>query len=95
MNKRHAFGKYEMTDGKCYEGEYNHGKKSGHGVYTWSNGDKYEGQWACDLQHGIGFMQEVGEDGRVVIKRGEWVEGKIVRWIEDQAIFDRQSTANE
>ena len=43
--------------------------------------------------HGVGFMQELAEDGRVLIKKGEWVDGKNVRWIEDQAFFERQKTA--
>jgi hypothetical protein len=28
-----------------YFGDYRDGKVTGKGVYTWTNGDKYEGDW--------------------------------------------------
>jgi len=31
------------------------GKKEGEGVYIYSNGNKYEGQWSLDRKHGRGL----------------------------------------
>lgn len=38
---RHGSGMWNMVNGDRYEGEYLNDKKSGHGVYTWANGDRY------------------------------------------------------
>ena len=54
-----------------YEGEYLNDRKCGEGVYTWSNGCRYRGQFENDLRHGYGEMMEV--DGTV--HRGSWVDG--------------------
>jgi hypothetical protein len=35
-------------------GEFSRGRKSGWGVKTWFNGDRYEGQWLNDRRHGKG-----------------------------------------
>ena len=35
--------KYE--DGNRFEGEFKDDKKHGHGVYTYANGDVYDGEW--------------------------------------------------
>jgi hypothetical protein len=32
-------------NGNTYIGDYIAGKVSGSGLYTWSNGEYYEGQW--------------------------------------------------
>ena len=38
------------SDDSVYEGEWTAGKRSGSGVYTYANGDKYRGEWADDLK---------------------------------------------
>ena len=37
-----------------YVGEFREGKKEGHGVKTWSWGDRYEGEFRGDAKHGQG-----------------------------------------
>ncbi|MGO5112056.1 hypothetical protein ACTQ3M_04130 [Oscillospiraceae bacterium LCP25S3_E10] len=37
-----------MGIGNTYEGEWSNGAANGHGVLTYSNGDRYEGQWRND-----------------------------------------------
>ena len=53
-------------------------KKHGYGVYTWTDGRKYEGQWANGRQHGKGRF--LNPDG--ITREGEWDNGKRVRWLE-------------
>lgn len=30
--------------------------KHGHGVFTWANGNKYDGEWAFNKQHDFGIF---------------------------------------
>jgi hypothetical protein len=53
-------------------------KKEGYGVFVWPNGRKYAGYWKNGKQHGSGVM--TGEDG--VEKKGEWIDGRRVRWLD-------------
>ena len=32
------------------------GYRSGHGVYEWATGDRYEGNWKDNARHGYGIM---------------------------------------
>lgn len=41
----HGRGKYIWKDGKCYDGEYEHDKKTGFGVFYWPDGKCYQGYW--------------------------------------------------
>lgn len=55
------------------------GKQDGYGVYTWTDGRKYEGEFMNGKQHGIGiFTAKNGER-----KKGQWKDGKKTSWIED------------
>ena len=51
--KMHGSG-VMIADGNEYRGEWTYGSMSGLGVYTYSNGDKYIGEFANDKQHGKG-----------------------------------------
>lgn len=44
----------------------------GHGVYTWADGRRYEGQYEMDKKHGFGVYRWA--DGRVY--EGNWYNGK-------------------
>jgi hypothetical protein len=37
-----------------YNGYWNHGMKHGHGIFTWVDGSKYEGNFKDDLFNGVG-----------------------------------------
>ena len=39
-------------DGRIYKGQYVADMKDGHGVFTWPDGRKYDGQWSKGKQHG-------------------------------------------
>ena len=58
---------------ETYEGQLNEaGEPSGDGIYTWSNGDVYDGAWLDGLRHGRGAMRWV--DGGTYV--GEWWRGE-------------------
>ena len=54
-----------FEDGKpigVYEGEYRDGKRTGHGVIVWANGDRYEGDWRDDNANGHGVYVSANGD---------------------------------
>ena len=46
--------------------------RHGHGVYTWPDGRKYEGEYSNDKKHGFGIY--IWADGRRY--EGNWEHGK-------------------
>ena len=38
------------------------GKVKGSGVYTWKNGDIYDGDWVDGMKHGYGVWKNKGGD---------------------------------
>jgi len=56
-------------NGDSYIGDINaEGKREGHGVYIFANGDLYQGQWLSDKKHGEGtFKYSNGES-----YHGQW-----------------------
>lgn len=48
----------------AYKGNLLNGLKDGYGVYTWSNGEKYDGEWSNDMMNGTGaFYYASGTTG--------------------------------
>lgn len=74
---KHGKGKC-FFNGCIYEGEWENGKKSGHGVLTYSTGEVYIGSWKNDLQNGKGEIKRKGKDGSLseILYSGNWVDGK-------------------
>jgi len=54
------------------EGQWEGGYKEGHGIFTWPNGDRYEGSFHRDHCHGFGV--QTYSDQRVY--RGHWSQNK-------------------
>jgi hypothetical protein len=54
-----------------YEGQFDKGKPSGKGFYTWANGTYYQGQWKNGLKDGKGKI--VSKDST---KEGYWRDDK-------------------
>ena len=50
----------KYSDGSDYNGNYLEGKREGQGIYTFDNGDYYDGQWKNDLMSG-GII-DIGSD---------------------------------
>jgi len=44
------------------------GKAHGKGVYSWSNGEVYDGEWDQGLKHGYGIWRGLYNDSYI----GEW-----------------------
>jgi hypothetical protein len=40
------------SNGNKYEGDFKNSKPHGKGVYTWINGENYEGEWKVGLKEG-------------------------------------------
>ncbi len=59
-------------DGSSYEGEWQNGKRHGHGTWIKPDGTKYAGEWANDLPEGLGLLKHA--DGAMF--HGEWKAGK-------------------
>eukprot|EP00347_Sterkiella_histriomuscorum_P000072 403377294 len=54
-----------------YEGDYEHDKKNGFGIFEWESGNKYQGQYIDDERNGFGQMEWI--DGSVY--KGLWEDG--------------------
>jgi len=63
------------------EGQYKEDSKDGHGVFSWPDGRKYDGQWPDGKQHGTGSYVSLAQEK----KQGVWEDGRRVRWLEDNA----------
>ncbi|MCM3131128.1 MULTISPECIES: MORN repeat-containing protein [Paenibacillus] len=61
----------EYESGETYLGQMMNGLKCGTGVYRWSDGSKYEGQWFNDKEYGFGVKEYANGD----FYRGEWKDG--------------------
>ena len=55
--------------GEKYEGEWKNGKRTGQGTYTWSNGDKYVGEYKDEKPWNGTYYDK---DGNIKYK---WVNG--------------------
>ena len=42
-DQMNGHGKYFLSDGRCYEGQFLDDQKEGFGIFKWPNGDKFEG----------------------------------------------------
>ena len=49
-----------------YDGEFNHGLRSGFGTFFYANGARYEGDWNDNMKHG---------KGKFIFKNGRVYEG--------------------
>jgi hypothetical protein len=47
-------GRVEFFDGRLYEGRLEAGRKVGNGLYVWSDGQRYKGEWRNDQPDGDG-----------------------------------------
>lgn len=45
-------GRLILEDRSIYEGMWRYGKRSGLGIFYFSNGDVFQGSWRDDMMHG-------------------------------------------
>jgi len=56
-----------------YEGQFKEGLPDGKGIYTWSTGEVYTGQWKAGKRNGIGkYIQSVNDKDSIT--DGQWVD---------------------
>ena len=70
--QQHGLGTMTWRDGQKYEGTWDEGMKSGHGLLTQRSGESYKGSFFSDQIEGEGVYQFV--DGTVYT--GTWKDGK-------------------
>jgi len=72
-NTFNGIGCYVWPSKDRYEGPYKDGKRHGHhGVYTWFNGQEYDGDWEYDKRSGHGIMHYANGN----VYDGAWKEGE-------------------
>ncbi len=67
-SKMHGKGTITFDNGK-YVGDFQHGVRTGYGIYYWHSGARHEGQWENNQRHGNGVYYNA--DGTVG-KQGVW-----------------------
>ena len=90
-NKLEGYGVFEWPDGRKYYGDYKDDKKEGYGVFEWADGKKYKGPWKNGKQNGIGEFYDPIKD---IWKKGEWEDGKRMRWIINETMDDNINNLN-
>jgi hypothetical protein len=71
-------GVHISPDGDKYTGEFSDWSYNGKGELTRKSGEKYVGQFQYGQMHGQGKLISIAEDGKRVIKSGEWEFGNFV-----------------
>lgn len=72
-----AHGKGVASGIDKYEGVFKKGFPDGKGIYTWANGDVYDGQWEEGKRHGEGILK-YKEEGEIAVMDGIWKEDEYV-----------------
>jgi hypothetical protein len=66
-----------------YEGEYKEDKRTGYGIYYWTDGRIYRGYWYNGSMHGLGIYTSSNKNKE---KYGLWEMGKRVCWFDQKTI---------
>ena len=74
------YKKLVAFDNGFYEGEFQHEKRNGYGIYVWDSGARYEGEWKDSNMHGIGTYYYA--DGTKEV--GLWENDKFVGPVNEQ-----------
>lgn len=72
-----AHGKGRAAGKDSYEGRFTKGLPTGKGVYIWSTGEVYIGEWLFGLREGEGVYR-YKKDGRDTIQVGLWEKDKYI-----------------
>jgi hypothetical protein len=69
----HGYGEYRWPEGGKYIGEYDNNIKEGKGIFYWTNGRVYEGDFAKGKPHGFGIITQNEKKYNV-----EFSDGKLI-----------------
>ena len=72
----HGYGKAVGLD--TYEGGFKKGLPHGEGIYSWRNGDVYNGEWSKGKMDGKGELLKFREQEDDLMIYGYWLEGEYV-----------------
>ena len=72
----HGYGKAVGLD--TYEGGFKKGLPHGKGIYSWRNGDVYNGEWSKGKMDGKGELLKFREKEDDLMISGYWLEGEYV-----------------
>jgi hypothetical protein len=75
-DKTNGVGQFSWTTGDSHAGGQREGKRTGPGVYRFSDGRRYEGEYANDMRNGLGV--EWAANG-AVLRAGRWENGNLVQ----------------
>ncbi|CAF3490685.1 unnamed protein product [Rotaria socialis] len=70
--KKHGKGKMNYANGHIYTGDWVEDLATGEGIFAYTNGDQYEGQYKNGQRHGKGFYTYINGDNYT----GDWLEDK-------------------
>ena len=74
--KGFAHGKGEAIGIDNYKGEFKKGLPHGEGIYEWSTGEMYEGDWRNGMRDGVGTYYFFIQSGKDTLQKGKWVKDK-------------------
>lgn len=87
----HVRGVFRYPGGDRYEGEYVDGAMQGFGVYVWSDGTVYRGQWdEHSKMHGCGSKITRQPNGSFIAEEGQFVKDE---WAGDAMCTVEQARA--
>jgi hypothetical protein len=70
-----ANGKGTARGLDTYTGSFKKGYPNGKGIYKWSTGEYYDGEWVMGKRHGIGEYHNIHE-GHEVVQSGIWKDDR-------------------
>ncbi len=88
-----AEGKGKATGMDSYDGEFKGGLPNGEGVYTWANGNIYDGHWAKGKREGKGLMHYKTAGGDSMVN-GYWKRDEYIGLYENAFEIINKGRAN-
>jgi len=72
---------HSYDSGATYDGEVLNGKRHGHGIYRWADGDRYEGEFVNNQRTGYGKFERYSNSQQTapfcdLIYEGQWKDGE-------------------